>query len=128
LLIQALSESLRSVILLCVVCAHIALERFVPQHLANMSSHRTNLLDWQRKHNGYCNELRGILGKEFKAKGTLILRIAESLHHEVDALSTKDTWKMLSSKYSVQGPSLLYATFKQVYSFQGNDPTEHYTG
>ena len=36
--IQALSESLRSTILLCVVCAHIAFERFVPQqHLTRDS-------------------------------------------------------------------------------------------
>jgi len=34
LFIQALSESLRSIILLCVVCAHIAFKRFVPQQLS----------------------------------------------------------------------------------------------
>ena len=92
-------------------------EHRVATHLANMSSYKTNLLNWQRKNSGYRNELREISGKESKAKGTLILRIAESLHHEVDALSAEDTWKMLAQKYSVQGPSLLYATFKQAYGF-----------
>ena len=82
-----------------------------------MGFYRKNLLDWQRKNNGYRNELQEISGKESKAKGTLILRIAKSLHHEVDALSSENTWKMLSSKYNVQGPSLLYATFKQAYGF-----------
>ena len=92
-------------------------EHWVATHLANMASYKKNLLDWQRKNSGYRNELRDISGKESKAKGTLILRIAESLHHEVNALSAEDTWKMLNNKYSVQGPSLLYATFKQVYKF-----------
>ena len=35
--VQALSESLRSTILLCVVCAHIAFERFVLQHLKHFN-------------------------------------------------------------------------------------------
>ena len=66
-----------------------------------MGSYRKNLLDWQRKNNGYRNELREILEKESKAKGTLILRIAKFLHHEANALLSEDTWKLLSSKYSV---------------------------